>query len=448
MNIELLQPYLSISMLVISFTLLTEIIKLFAYDEYMNKPVLKRTLLVLAYAGFFSTVPTLFGDNYLVKVTFDIVTLLLFLRYILRFNIKKTALCTAVFCMSISVIETLIVLALSYTIHDFEYSLKTTIGPLTVYCIIFTCFSTVFFLIALIGWIISKKSKKEAIYSKYHLVIFGMALYTVLSEFSVIYLLSDSLSARVNLILFIVGIAAMLINLVVYYLLGLMVKKDEQLMKKSAADMDVSRRLEEYNLTEEKYVSERRQIHEFKNRIQYILELIDKGNFEELRTYASDIKKEDFYSSVHFSTNNPVLDIILNDRYEEAKRRDVKFKAYYNDLSLVTLSRDDAIVLFFNLLDNAIEAAGKCSGEKTVEIKIDASSECTYITVRNTYTGVKRDELRALHSTKDSSGISEEHGFGIYNIKSIVDKYNGTYTDVDHDGVFETYIRLSARDDG
>ena len=63
--------------------------------------------------------------------------------------------------------------------------------------------------------------------------------------------------------------------------------------------------------------------------------------------------------------NHPILNVVLNQKYRLAKRKDISFLFYANDLSDLWLEEQDAVSLLSNLLDNAIEACGKLeSGRK------------------------------------------------------------------------------------
>ncbi len=81
------------------------------------------------------------------------------------------------------------------------------------------------------------------------------------------------------------------------------------------------------------------------------------------------------------------------------------------------------MIIIANLLDNAIEACEKCAGEKIIRVQLRYQNEKLFIAVSNTYNG-KVKGSKTLPETQKADVT--RHGFGLKNIKSIVEKYNGT----------------------
>ena len=87
---------------------------------------------------------------------------------------------------------------------------------------------------------------------------------------------------------------------------------------------------------------------------------------------------------------------------------------------------------WLNLLDNAIEASQK---EDNSELRIRIAAERGYHTIRvkNRITASVLAENPELISSKNEKDL---HGFGIPQIKEIVDSYNGMYDFYEEDGFF------------
>ena len=96
--------------------------------------------------------------------------------------------------------------------------------------------------------------------------------------------------------------------------------------------------------------------------------------------------------------------------------------------ALDSLPYDEIAILFGNLFDNAIEAAKKSTGKI---VKLDVCIQDVYLSVfiKNT---IDKSVL-AMLTTKDNK---EYHGFGIKNIKGIVDKYKGIIQFDEENGYF------------
>ena len=59
-------------------------------------------------------------------------------------------------------------------------------------------------------------------------------------------------------------------------------------------------------------------------------------------------------------TNHKILDLVLNMKFQEARKAQIKVRCKSDDMSGLELSAAEICSLFTNLLDNAIEASLKC----------------------------------------------------------------------------------------
>ena len=82
----------------------------------------------------------------------------------------------------------------------------------------------------------------------------------------------------------------------------------------------------------------------------------------------------------------------------------------------------DLYILLENLCDNAIEAAGQCE-KPSIKLQIAEDNASMYIDIGNTTSGNVLKNNPHMNTTKKDKNM---HGFGIMNIRDIIDKYNGT----------------------
>ena len=88
-------------------------------------------------------------------------------------------------------------------------------------------------------------------------------------------------------------------------------------------------------------------------------------------------------------------------------------------------------------MDNAIEAADRVPDDKYVRFSIITDNENIVITSNNSTINVM-DRSQLKTTKKDSF----KHGFGIMSIRSIVEKYNGSFVWNCKEGVFSATIIL------
>ena len=116
-----------------------------------------------------------------------------------------------------------------------------------------------------------------------------------------------------------------------------------------------------------------------------------------------------------------MVNSIINQKYSYAQSKDITMAIKVNDLSNIVMKEEDMVILLSNLLDNAIEACEKCKN-KIIKVKIIDEKDQTIIAVNNPVEGeVVVENNRFITTKKDKAN----HGIGLLNIKSIVEKYNG-----------------------
>ncbi len=134
--------------------------------------------------------------------------------------------------------------------------------------------------------------------------------------------------------------------------------------------------------------------------------------------HLSGIKEQMYY----ISTNNSVCDAIVNYFYENLDKN-IEFKCDGKFPESIFVNDSDLCVVFSNLLKNAVEAVAKEDKENYPKIYIFlyANAEYLSIIIENTCTYLN-NTIQTLPTTKMDS---QNHGFGLKNIRDIVKKYNG-----------------------
>lgn len=138
------------------------------------------------------------------------------------------------------------------------------------------------------------------------------------------------------------------------------------------------------------------------------------------------------------SVANNMLDSILYSKINEAHNRDVVLDIRKNINRPITIDHFDLSILISNLLDNAIEAAADVVGKKEVTFSILTDNDNLIILSNNPTINTSFNEN--MQTTKKDS---RRHGFGLMSIKSIVEKYGGSYSMTYDDGFANVTIILT-----
>ena len=166
--------------------------------------------------------------------------------------------------------------------------------------------------------------------------------------------------------------------------------------------------------------------HDMKN---HLLVLEGTQGTEATRQMAQELRSQiaDYENYIH--TGNDFLDIIIKDKAEKAREKQIDFSAFIEPLDISTL--------FGNGIDNAIEASEKLPEEqRVILVKAGKVQDFVSILIENNCA----EEAHADgHTTKADKFL---HGFGISNMKKAAEKYVGSCTTAQENGKFTLKILL------
>lgn len=164
--------------------------------------------------------------------------------------------------------------------------------------------------------------------------------------------------------------------------------------------------------------------HDLKNHLCCIEQLAAMHKEDEIQTYVQELLQEQKRKdALLIFTNNNILDAILNTKIAMAKENEIHCIVFIT-CSELPMSQNDLCVLLGNLMDNAIEAAVH-SKEKMMQVRIARQQEYVYIGIQNSVAESILSKNPALQTSKTDK---KRHGFGVRNIKKIVERYSGEIT--------------------
>lgn len=174
---------------------------------------------------------------------------------------------------------------------------------------------------------------------------------------------------------------------------------------------------------EQNYRIQRKSAHEFEHHMQVLRDLLDRNEVDAARDYLDRLKKNRSIHVMSVSSNHPVIDVILNQKYQTARENEIKMQIQVNDLSALTIPTDSLVVVLTNLLDNAIEACRRLDGYREIFCSI-LYDDGLYISIRNTSEPVQIVDGKIPTSKQDSLS----HGFGLLSVTYVLDKLDAEYT--------------------
>lgn len=300
--------------------------------------------------------------------------------------------------------------------------------------------STSRFLAILISFIF--KRKVTAIRRQYDTGYFQWVqffMYSLCSLLTLYLLMNSALASNTSsFILIFDTIAIILCNVIIFFIMDKLQELNDTTKQNSLLNQQIKIEIENAETLSQAYTKQRTLSHEFNNHLSIIDSLLNEGNLLAAHDYTNNLLKNTIKENSIFNSNNSVIDALLTKKYLIAQKHEITMITYLDDLSDIPISNEDIVVILSNMLDNAIEACKECN-DKIIKLKFEHEYDNYILSVNNTakdkfildngeYVTTKKDKIN--------------HGFGIKNIKSILDKYGFFNNIVYEDGWFRFTILM------
>lgn len=161
--------------------------------------------------------------------------------------------------------------------------------------------------------------------------------------------------------------------------------------------------------------------HDMKN---HLLVLENSRESEAARQMAGKLRSQiaDYENYVH--TGNEFLDVILKDKAEKAREKQIDFSAAVEFHGIDFIEPLDLSTLFGNGIDNAMEASEKLPREqRTILLKAGRLQNFVSVLIENCCMPQAGEKNR--RTSKPDEFL---HGFGISNMQKTAEKYGGQLT--------------------
>lgn len=187
----------------------------------------------------------------------------------------------------------------------------------------------------------------------------------------------------------------------------------------------LEKQLEYYKKTEYLDTELRKFRHDIRNHFLCMETLLNSDKKEELYRYFEDLSQSfSFQEKVYFSGNH-IIDAVLNYEIPYHCSKEAKIVVYGELPEIQTISAMDLCTLFSNLLSNSINSVNGCIGQITPELIIHFQSGTRYfsISISNSIC----DDIKLPEMSKKAKRKDRNHGFGLYKIKEVLEKYDGRF---------------------
>lgn len=180
-----------------------------------------------------------------------------------------------------------------------------------------------------------------------------------------------------------------------------------------------------YRMLLEVYREREIHVHDMKNHMRAIETMLESAQVESAVAYIRQIVGDMNRGAKIAWTNHEMLDMVLNMKFQEARKEQIEVQCRCDDMSGLLLSSAEICALFANLLDNAIEANVKCPPDMGRRITVLCMRREAMLVVSVSNLTEERKPGQGGPDLETSKQDKDEHGFGLYSIQKVLDSHDG-----------------------
>lgn len=183
--------------------------------------------------------------------------------------------------------------------------------------------------------------------------------------------------------------------------------------------------------------------HDYRNHINNMKIQLSQGNYDGLADYLNGLADDLDTVDTVIKTGNVMADAILNSKLSVAEKMNVKLNVRANVPQSLPMSDVELCSILGNMLDNAVEACGTLpESERFMRVYIGRLKEQLYISVQNSAGKVRKEKGSYLSTKEDAASSAKLHGYGLFRIDRVAQKYGGYVNRQNEEGIFATEILI------
>lgn len=172
----------------------------------------------------------------------------------------------------------------------------------------------------------------------------------------------------------------------------------------------------------ENYENLRKFKHDISAYLATVQYLLNNKNYSELNDYLKSFNQEISEMQNDNLTNNDMINAVIMQLYNHIKDNNIRFEIHDYTEREIKMESIEIVSLFYNLLNNAIEAA-KQSLSKEITITIKSSKNSVAIKLENSVSN--EFNIEDIYNYRTSKNDKKNHGIGLVNMNKIIEKYDG-----------------------
>ena len=264
------------------------------------------------------------------------------------------------------------------------------------------------------------------------LVILGMVGAVTLSEQKALTLDEDLVGTWIIL-------SMVLLFAILFYRVNRQREMESEIARLKQEQAEIVER--DYQALRRTYEGNAKLYHDLHNHIEAIYQCLLQGDTEEAARYCEDLRTPVREISQTVWTGDKALDYLISSKMALAEQEQIKTKVNIEYPHNTNIRSVDLTTILGNLLDNALEAAQAApDGLRFLNLTIRRINAMLIIKVENGYGHDLKREDGKLLTTKSDRAF---HGWGLKSVQTAADRYDGTISTDDKDGIFQSVVTLS-----
>ncbi len=233
-----------------------------------------------------------------------------------------------------------------------------------------------------------------------------------------------SVEEKVQTVYLFLSAGLIFINIFVIELLQGILEKEDLLWESVLAGQKKESQLAHYRDMQALYERQGRKMHDYNNQIRTMQALLKKGDAQTAAALAERLTESISAEMASVSTNHPVVDAVLNQKFHAAREQGVSMTFQVGDMGGLRLDEEETVILLSNLLDNAIAECGRVLADgarrAVIFLKMAMEDGELILCVKNPVL-----EKVVIEDNTVWKEYTDGHGIGLLNVKAVVEKYQG-----------------------
>lgn len=214
-------------------------------------------------------------------------------------------------------------------------------------------------------------------------------------------------------------------------------KKSKREQEREILEQEIRMYENQFEIIRQSQINTRSLKHDMKHHLKMLSDLVSSGDKDAALKYLSDMGAFMDNSEEFISSGNDRIDSILNYMIEKAKKANIHITWKIQIPEQIEISTFDINVILSNLLDNALNALSDIPNP-ALEILMKYDRGILYINIQNNC----NHEQLSIHDIHSAFEPKNEHGYGLKNVRRIVEKYHGNLSTECVNDVFNASILL------